>query len=136
MAAQQNPAPGALSTRAETARPVLAAARADTARMSGQDGFQPLDTFEVGDNDHVPVPPEPPRESTVLAMIASAAEFEAPTDTGADTDTDADTGAARPQVTQDASPRAATVEGQRDTLATNLRDIEAGPSNPTVDIRR
>ncbi|OAN84304.1 hypothetical protein A8B78_07510 [Jannaschia sp. EhC01] len=130
MAAQQNPAPGALSTRAETARPVLAAARADTARMSGQDGFQPLDTFEVGDNDHVPVPPEPPRESTVLAMIASAAEFEAPTD--AETETDA----ARPQETQDASPRAATGEGQRDTLATNLRDIEAGPSNPTVDIRR
>lgn len=107
-AAIQRQAPDALSTQADTARPVLAAAKSDAARATAPDDFQPLDTFEVGDNDHVPVPPEPPRKATVLALIADAAEVEA-------------------------APDPAPIQA---ALTASLRDIEAGPDNPTVDIRR
>ncbi|GAB5445652.1 hypothetical protein [Gymnodinialimonas sp.] len=105
-AAVQRQTPDALSTPADTARPVLAAAKADETRTAPTDDFQPLDTFEVGDNDHVPVPPEPPREATVLALIASDTSDE---------------------------PEPAPAP---EALSASLRDIEAGPENPTVDIRR
>lgn len=104
----RNPAPGAPGTRAETLRPVMAAAKTDPDRAVPADDFQPLDTFEVGDNDHVPVPPEPPRQPAVLAAMAQP--------TGADTVPD----------------HAAT----QASLTTSLRDLDDGPGNPTVDIRR
>ena len=107
-AAADRPAPHVLSTAAETARPVLAAAKADPANGRMEQEFQPLDTFEVGDNDHVPVPPEPPREETVRAIMAHTQ--------------DADV--------EDAAPI------REEALETALRDIEDGPENPTVDIRR
>lgn len=100
--------PNALSTAAETQRPVLAAAGADPARAKTDGEIQPLDTFEVGDNDHVPVPPEPPREATVLAVIADAPEIEDP---------------------------AEPVE-VKEPMAVTLREIDGEAENPTVDIRR
>lgn len=108
VAAPDRPAPQAMSTAAETDRPVLAAAKSDTTRGATGEEFQPLDTFEVGDNDHIPVPPEPPRKETVLAVIASAAEADI----------------------------ADTVASSADSLADTLRNIDTGPDNPTVDIRR
>lgn len=100
--------PNALSTAAETQRSVLAAAEADPTRTRTEGEFKPLDTFEVGDNDHVPVPPEPPREATVLAVFADA-----------------------PDVEDSAEP----VEVEEPMTAT-LRDIDGEAKNPTVDIRR
>lgn len=97
----------ALSTAAETARPVLAAEAAADTTASKNDGFHPLDTFEVGDNDYVPVPPEPPRKATVLAVMADAPLLE--------------------PVEAAPSP---------EPLVEALRDIDTGPVNPTVDIRR
>lgn len=107
------PDPTALSAPAETNRPVWASASVDAAKE--QKGFEPLDTFAVGDNDHIPVPPEPPRKETVLAIMADA------THNGEQDET------AAPQ----ASPPAAT-----DAMAAARQEIEAGPYNPTVDIRR
>ncbi|QXT38084.1 hypothetical protein [Gymnodinialimonas ceratoperidinii] len=103
----QNFAPSALSTAAETARPVLAVAKTDAADAKTGEEFQPLDTFEVGDNDHVPVPPEPPREATVRAIIADAPEIE--------------------EVEEPADPE--------DPIAATLRDMEADSKTPTVDVR-
>ncbi|HID68177.1 MAG TPA: hypothetical protein EYP31_07970 [Roseibacterium sp.] len=96
------------SGKPETARPVLAAEKVDKSSLSIREDFRPLDTYEVGDNDHVPVPPEPPREADVLAIIADAPE-------AADLDEPPDTAEALPHL---------------------LRAIDDGPANPTVDIRR
>lgn len=118
LAAKQ--APGTMSTRAETARPVLAAEVAGQSSATKGDGFQPLDTFVVGDNDYVPVPPEPPRQATVLAVIADAID---------------EAEAAKASDAEEASAPD-TPPAPTDPLSDALRTIEAGPDNPTVDIRR
>ena len=96
----------ALSVKPEIARPVVAADQASDATAAHR-SFEPLDTYEVGDNDHVPVPPEPPRKATVLAVIADAPEVETPEEA--------------PEPTE--------------PLPELLRAIDDGPANPTVDVR-
>lgn len=103
----QRQAPEAVSATPETARPVLAADTADAASGAKGETFQPLDMYEVGDNDRMPVPPEPPRESTVRAVMADA-----------------------PPVAEDEAP-----EPPKEPMVDTLRAINDGPSNPTVDIR-
>lgn len=114
--------PGALSISPETTRPVTAAEATNKTAASKDDGFQPLDTYEVGDNDRLPVPPEPPREAMVLAIMAAA-----PVEEAVDIPADA---RAEPEAEPAKAPERATA------LAETLRDIDAGPANPTVDIRR
>lgn len=104
----QRPLPEAVSTAPETARPVLAAERSGAASGTKGESFQPLDMYEVGDNDRMPVPPEPPRTAAVLAIMADA-----------------------PPVTDVKGP----VPPQSDPMADTLRVIDKGPANPTVDIR-
>ncbi len=103
----QRPAPDQISLKPETARPVMSADTASAASTTAREKFQPLDVYEVGDNDRMPIPPEPPRESAVLAVMANA------------------------------SPPAGVADTQpsKDPMAVSLRDIEDGPTNPTVDIR-
>ena len=103
----QRPTPDQISTKPETARPVVAAEQTDAAAGTKGKEFQPLDMYEVGDNDRMPVPPEPPRKAAVLAVIANAPP------------------AAEPE----------EVEPAPDPMTTALREIDEGPANPTVDMR-
>lgn len=102
----QRQAPDAVSSVPETTRPVVAAEKSEPTSDAAQERFQPLDIYEVGDNDRMPVPPEPPRQSTVLAVMADA-----------------------PPLEDTAEPPAKPIEQA-------LQAIDQGPSNPTVDIRR
>lgn len=152
-------APDAISTRPETARPVVAVESArktdgapDSARKTAE-AMQPLDTFEVGDNDYVPVPPEPPRQSTVLAIMANAAQASPAEDTAANTAPAASdeapdspqpldqepTVARAPEAEASSEPTASPAPPPSAPLSAPLSDalrtIEGGPENPTVDIR-
>lgn len=73
---------GEVTGQAETRNPVTAPDKADTTRATRHHdpasqewaqtarSVQPLDVFQVGDNDDIPPPPEPPRHP--LAMLAMA----------------------------------------------------------------
>ena len=130
-----------MSTRAETARPVLAAEAARDPTALKSQTMQPLDTFKVGDSDYVPVPPEPPREATVLAIIANAQTLDLP---GPDAPAlqaaqSEDLREARSEAPspdppdQSAEPPAAPTA---EPLTQTLQTIVSGPENSTVDIRR
>ncbi len=114
----------AVSVRPETSRPVMGASEADKPTPGRSSEFQPLDVVQVGDNDDIPVPPEPPRESAVLAIIAAAQE---PDDgPGAEADAKAE---------EKGSDAAAPADSPTTAIPALLKDIEDGPVNPTVDIR-
>jgi hypothetical protein len=133
-------APSMMSVVAESLRPVLAASSTGVATNQSSDGFKPLDTYEVGDNDQVPVPPEPPRKAMVLAIIGDLMSSddtpeasESPAMPSTDAAQSSDTPAPPPSGSPDA-PRTAT-PARADTLATALRTLETGPANPTINIR-
>lgn len=130
-------APAAMSTQAETARPVLAAEAARDPTALKSQTMQPLDTFKVGDSDYVPVPPEPPREATVLAIIANAPKLdmpapEVPAPDATLSEVQAETPSPDPP-NQGAESQAGPAA---EPLTQSLQTIVSGPENSTVDIRR
>ncbi len=112
----------AVSVRPETSRPVMGASEADKPTPGRSSEFQPLDVVQVGDNDDIPVPPEPPRESAVLAIIAAAQEPD-------------DSPGAAAEAEDKGSDAAAPADSPTAAIPALLKDIEDGPVNPTVDIR-
>ncbi|MBF9043907.1 hypothetical protein HKCCE4037_11255 [Rhodobacterales bacterium HKCCE4037] len=55
--------------RPETANPVTAVDAPEAPAPAKRQELKPLDVFQVGDNDDVPVPPEPPRRSLALVAV-------------------------------------------------------------------
>lgn len=105
----------------EILRPVDASEPpADPAPIKGL-GIPPLDMAHVGDNDDLPEPPDPPRAP--VASLPVMADDPSP-----------ETIAAAPDGSEaeaPALPRAAEAD-----LGGLLRDLQDGPANPTVDLRR
>lgn len=126
-------APDAMSSKAETARPVVAVERSIQSSASKSGGFKPLDTFEVGDNDDIPVPPDPPRKARLQTIINSLPPSETP-------DVDAPNSGApsvdHPDATAPALDAPNTPTEKAEPLTAALRDIDPGQNAPTFDIRR
>lgn len=130
-------APAAMSTRAETTRPVLAAEAARDPTALKSQTMQPLDTFKVGDSDYVPVPPEPPREAAVLAIIANALKLDMPEpEVPAPDATRVEAKAVAPSPDPPDHGSEPQAVPATEPLTEALQTIASGPENPTVDIMR
>ncbi len=112
----------AMTGRPETANPVTAAAKTGDPSAVARQGPEPLDVFQVGDNDDLPVPPDPPRQS--LAMVAVAQLEPSEPDPEAEEPSDI------PQQVAAAPTRDPALAAEPYQSGT------AEPVNPTVDIRR
>lgn len=88
-------------------------------------GIAPLHMVQVGDNDDIPVPPEPPRDRAVSAAMPM------PEPVPEQMPEPVPEQQAAPEMPP-AEPPALRAEPE---IAQSLRQIEDGPSNPTVDIR-
>lgn len=107
-------------------------------------GIAPLDMFQVGDNDYVPLPPDPPRDPIAMVAplefgedrpaqgpVAINADADTATGTGTGTGIDTDTRAV-------ATRTEAPVEPQRETapdLARALKALDMDARAPSIDIR-
>ncbi|WP_224815252.1 hypothetical protein [Hasllibacter sp. MH4015] len=105
----------AVTGRPETANPVTAPDRpSHPAPIKGL-GIPPLDMYQVGDNDDIPLPPEPPRQSVAMVRV------------------DPPAGDARPDAPEAAPDRS---DNRADPSPRPYASAVAEPENPTVDIRR
>ncbi len=123
--------PGDVTGRAETANPVIAADKANGPDPASERAIKPLDVFQVGDNDDLPVPPDPPRQA--LAMVAwdipEPADEASPTE-DQESDPREPAGAANPPDADQTAPDTALSE------ASPYKSGTPNPISPTVDIRR
>ena len=117
--------------RPETANPVTAPDRAEAAAQPQAQSIKPLDVFQVGDNDDVPVPPEPPRQS--LALVAFELPEPSETDEAVGETQPAD-GSKQAVDTPEMSP---TDRPAQQAQAPSAPYQSPSPErSPTVDIRR
>lgn len=123
----------ATSTPPETALPVLATPPASLPAPIKGLGIAPLDLFQVGDNDDIPLPPDPPRRSAALAIIASMPEPEPEPDASPAASAAPPTPDPAPVPAPDANPAPPVPHG--DTLHQLLTALAQGSSPPSVDIR-
>ncbi|MEJ6389036.1 hypothetical protein [Gymnodinialimonas ulvae] len=151
---------GSMTGRAETKNPVTATDKTESTGAARQHetasqnpgqsarAVKPLDVFQVGDNDDIPPPPEPPRHP--LAMLAMAPPDPATEGDILEVDSDADAAARQADATIE-GPDGATGDTQTsqtkvqpsppapDPAAAAPEFYQSGapePINRTVDIRR
>ena len=124
---------GTMTGRSETKTPVTeTGAAADVQRR----GVEPLDLFQVGDNDDIPVPPEPPRPPlALLALDPADIAPEEPEDAEPDRNSEPDqvTG---PAVTDAAEAQAEDATGRPAVPTEAYQAASTDPVERTVDIRR
>lgn len=132
-------ATGDMTGRAETKNPVTETEAIASPVAAQRDGIEPLDLFQVGDNDDIPLPPEPPRPPLALLAL-DPIEIPAAEPSQADlveTDLVAEGSAGAPPDQPDETsktenppgmPNAATIEA--------YQSASPEPVERTVDIRR
>ncbi|MEX3014919.1 hypothetical protein [Gymnodinialimonas hymeniacidonis] len=120
--------PGDVTGRPETANPVTAAEQSRASTAANAQPIKPLDVFQVGDNDDLPVPPDPPRQSLAMVPLDLPEPANVPSEEAEPT-SEAPT----------AMDETGTEPNSPDTSRPEESPYTSGapnPSSPTVDIRR
>lgn len=132
-------ATGDMTGRAETKNPVTEADAIASPVAAQRDGIEPLDLFQVGDNDDIPLPPEPPRPPLALLALdpidVPAAE---PSEAGPAETVPVDEVSERTPTDQPNETRTTEITSGAPNAATIEAYQSAPPElvEPTVDIRR